>query len=132
MDDDIPSVDIRVRVRLLEWKRLPELQEALNDFFHETGVKILENDSHLWLKAIMLVQNPTAFNLRDEVEGLRLTPDEKAMLDLDREPTKAERSDNRRRPSLEWNDYARWRHLPWQHWKIMINCALAAITQGCK
>lgn len=132
MDCEIPSVDIRVRVKLLEWKRLPELQKALNDFLRITGIEILEHDSHLWLKAILLVQNPKAFDLRNDNEGLRLTAGERAMLDLDREPTKAGPREGRRLPSLEWNRYARYKHLPWEHWKIMINCALAAITQGCK
>lgn len=131
MDDEIPSVDIRVRVRLLEWKRLSELQQALNDFLHTTGIKILENDSHLWLKAILLVQNPKAFDGRDENQGLEITLEERNMLDLDQEPTKAGPKDGRRLPSFERNRYARWRHLPWEYWKIMINCALAAITQGC-
>lgn len=132
MDDEIPSVDIRVRVRLLEWKRLPELQDALNDFLQTTGIEIIENDSHLWLKAMLLVQNPKAFDSRDENQGLRLTTLEKEMLDLDREPTKSGPKDGRRLPSFERNSFARWRHLPWEHWKIMVNCALAAITQGCK
>lgn len=140
MDDEIPSVDIRVRVRLLEWKRLPELQEALTDFLRTTGINILQNESALWERAILLVQDPKAFDPLDqptendpptENQGLRLGEDEKRMLKLDREPMKVGPKDGRRLPSFEGNSHAKWQHLPWQFWKIMVCCALAAITQGC-
>lgn len=134
MDDEIPNVDIRVRVRLLEWKRLPELQEALKEFLRTTGIQILQNESSLWERAILLVQDPRAFDPFDqptENHGLHLGEDEKRMLELDREPTKIGPKEGRRLPSFEGNSRAKWKHLPWQYWKIMVCCALAAITQGC-
>jgi hypothetical protein len=131
-DDDIPSPDIRVRAKLLEYKNLPALQRALDEFLSRTGIRMLQDDIVLWLKAILLVQNPRAFDETDERHDLTLTDMEKKMLKLDREPRKAKLNPHRRLPTFQRNRYERWRHLPWQHWKILILCALAAVIQGCK
>ncbi|KAK5083271.1 hypothetical protein LTR70_008238 [Exophiala xenobiotica] len=130
MDSEIPSVDIRVRAKLLWGKKLPALQGTLKDFYCATGIKILQGDSELWGKAILLVQNPKAFPDPDGDHGLKLTGEEEKMLELDREPRKKKPKREGRFPTFEKNDYKKWRHLPWSLWRIIILCALGAATQG--
>ncbi|KAK5309246.1 hypothetical protein LTR70_010467, partial [Exophiala xenobiotica] len=127
MAGDIPDIDARIRARLLEGMDTEDLLQAIRDFHDVTGIR--QDDEVPWLKAIMLVQDPDAFqHARDD--EMTLTDDEDKMLGLDREPQKPELHPNQRLPTFQRNDYNKWRHLPWQQWKIIILCAVGAVTQG--
>lgn len=129
MSNNIPDIDRRVRSQLLRGQNVQDLCDTLKCFFDITNIRHEEKDNEVWLKAILLVQSPEAFDIRDN-DGLKLTPEEERALKLDREVDKPRRSGRHRRPLFLRNDWHKWRALPWQQWQILVLCAMGATIQG--